>query len=302
MNRRDLLEWTLRSVRRQSYYNVEHIVVDGGSTDGTVEMLAEFGKTYQLRWTSEPDGGIYNAINKGFRMANGTILAYLNSDDLYFPWTVDTVVRSFQSHRRSDLVIGDALKIDETTGRQEIYWTRPFDLDYVRRVGFLVQPTVFMRKAVFDEVGPFDESIRYVADCDFWMRAGSAHDFFKVDELLAIERNHPLTAREVHGERVWDELSAVRSRYVRLTGARHEQLLRQYGIKDRLWRRVYWSMFLLTASIPAALRPRRWREYIQSGHSGVDRPRLLLSLVPWVGRRVAGTVQESSRYWLQPQG
>ena len=85
LNRRELLEWTLRSIRGQSYPDLEHVVVDGGSTDGTLALLAEFEGTYPLRWISEPDGGMYNAINKGLRMASGDILAYLNSDDLYFP-------------------------------------------------------------------------------------------------------------------------------------------------------------------------------------------------------------------------
>jgi glycosyltransferase involved in cell wall biosynthesis len=299
-NRRDLLEWTLRSVRGQSYPNLEHIVVDGGSTDGTLAMLARFEKTYPLRWLSEPDTGMYNAINKGMRLAKGSLLAYLNSDDLYFPWTVETVIAAFGRHPDADFVVGDALKVDDATGRQEVYWTRPFDLDYIKRVGFLVQPTVFMRREAFDAVGPFDESIRYVADCDFWMRAGAAHRFFKVNEFLAIERNHASTVRESEGNLVWDELNAVRSRYVRLNGSVHERMIRSHRLRDRLLRRLYWSAFLLRASLPARIPVGPWRHFIQSGQTGINRRRLLLSLVPRVGPRLAGRVQGPSRHWLEP--
>src|SRR5690349_9655830 len=96
LNRVDLIESTLRSVRSQSYPNVEHIVVDGGSTDGTLEVLRRYEGTYGLRWMSEPDQGMYDAINKGLAMARGEILAYLNTDDLYLPWTIDTVVSTFR--------------------------------------------------------------------------------------------------------------------------------------------------------------------------------------------------------------
>ena len=107
LNRADLIESTLRSVRSQSYPHVEHIVVDGGSTDGTLAVLRRYEGTYGLRWISEPDHGMYSAINKGLAMARGQVLAYLNSDDLYFPWTVETVVAAFRSHPEADLVHGD---------------------------------------------------------------------------------------------------------------------------------------------------------------------------------------------------
>src|SRR5262245_60785129 len=95
LNRAPLLEYTLRSVRGQSYANVEHIVVDGKSNDGTRDLLQRYEPTYNLRWTSESDSGMYAAINRGLGMASGDILAYLNSDDLYFPWTLELVARAF---------------------------------------------------------------------------------------------------------------------------------------------------------------------------------------------------------------
>jgi glycosyltransferase involved in cell wall biosynthesis len=302
LNRRELLEWTLRSIRGQSYPDLEHVVVDGGSTDGTLALLAEFEGTYPLRWISEPDGGMYNAINKGLRMASGDILAYLNSDDLYFPWTVETVVDAFGTHPDADFVVGDALKIDDATGRQDFYWTIPFNLDHIRRVGFLAQPTVFMRRAAFESEGPFDESLRYVADCEYWMRAGVRHRFLKVNEFLAVERNHSSTLRESRGQAVWAELDAVRSRFVRLGGPQHERRERWHGLRSRLWHRLYWSAFLFQASVPARFRRGPWTRFLGSGQTSVQRGRLLVRSIPRLGPRLVGRVLEPSRYWLEPPG
>ncbi|HVO67352.1 MAG TPA: glycosyltransferase, partial [Syntrophales bacterium] len=91
-NRAALIEATIESVLKQTYKNMEYIVVDGGSTDGTLEILEKYRKEGKLKYISEPDNGMYDAINKGFRMASGEILAYLNSDDIYFPWTISTAV------------------------------------------------------------------------------------------------------------------------------------------------------------------------------------------------------------------
>ena len=142
-NRASLLAKTIASVRAQMYTNIEHIVVDGDSTDGTKALLAGLESKYPLRWVSEPDDGMYAAINKGLKMAKGGIVAYLNSDDLYFPWTLDVVVDAFQAHPAADFIYGDALSVDDLSGRQAPYWMLPPNADYIKRVGFFAQPSVF---------------------------------------------------------------------------------------------------------------------------------------------------------------
>jgi glycosyltransferase involved in cell wall biosynthesis len=298
--RANLLRHTMASVRRQTYPHIEHIVVDGGSTDGTADLLrAEEGR-YPLRWVSEPDEGMYHAVNKGLRMARGEILAYLNSDDLYLPWTVETVVRAFERHRDAGFVFGDALAVDDRDGNVKLYLVLPFDLDYVRRVGFLAQPAVFWRRQVFDDVGPFDERLRFVADCDYWMRAGTRHRFVKVLEFLAVERNHDATLRQALGDSVWPELEQVRGRYVRLAGKRHRRMVLRHDIRSRIYYRLYWLLFLLQATLPPALRLPAWRRMLDSGHLDVRRLRLLLRMTPRLGRRLDGTVLGASRHWLEP--
>jgi glycosyltransferase involved in cell wall biosynthesis len=302
LNRRALLEWTLRSVRRQTHPDLEHIVVDGGSTDGTLELLVEYENTYPLRWTSEPDLGMYNAINKGLKLASGDILAYLNSDDLYFPWTVARVVNAFERHPDADFVFGDAAKIDEASGRHELYFTAPFNPDFIRRIGFLVQPTVFIRRAAFESLGPFDESLRFVADCEYWMRAGDRHRFVKVNEFLAVERNHSSTLRESEGPAVSSELKAVRSHFVNLVGPRNDRRVRWHRARNRMWLGAYWLAFLVQTVVPTRLRQGPWKQFLGSAQVSVERRWILPRLIPALGRRFAEHIVRPSRYWLEPNG
>src|SRR5438552_11891163 len=104
---------------------------------------------------------MYSAINKGLSMASGEIQAYLNSDDLYFPWTLEVIVDAFVRHPEIDVLYGDVMDIDDPTGKTKLAWNLPFDLDYLRRTGFLWQPGVFWRRGVFESAAGFDESIQY---------------------------------------------------------------------------------------------------------------------------------------------
>ena len=313
-DRGDLLEWTLRSVRRQTYRNFEHIVVDGGSTDGTLDLLREFGGTYPLRWISEPDPGMYHAINKGLRMSQGDIVAYLNSDDLYFPWTLEVIVEAFAKRPWADLIYGDALNVDDDTGATRLYWMLPFDLDYIRRFRCLLQPAVFWRRGVLDRVGYFDESIKLVADCDYWMRAGASCRFAKVNEFLAIERDHAATLRETMAraagaphprgsdEGYRDELVRVRSRYVLLEGEEHTRALRRHALRARLWTRLYALAFSLLAIVPQPIRRGPWSRLLASGQPRIARLPLFFRQVPKLGRYFAGPAISASRDWLEPEG
>ncbi len=306
LNRAGMLEATMRSVIAQTYPHVEHVIRDGGSTDDTLELLRSYEGRYRMRWTSKPDAGMYHAINDGLAEATGEFAAYLNSDDLYFPWAIETVVRHFQSHPEADFVFGDVLAIDDATGDQQMILNPPFDLDFIRRVGFLTQPAVFWRRGVFGDGKPFDERLRYVADCDCWMRMGDLRRFSKVDEFLAIERNHPGTLRLAVGGPVWTELHAVRSRYVQLQGPDHERRVRRFRLRSKVWSRAYAGMLLIQSLIPRRLRRGRWSGLLNSGRASPSRARLFVRAVPWIGRIPAlkplasGEFLGPSRHWLEP--
>jgi hypothetical protein len=178
----------------------------------------------------------------------------------------------------------------------------PFDLDFIRRFGFLAQPTVFWRREAFEKLGPFDEGLRYVADCDYWMRAGASHRFAKVDEFLAVERNHGATLREMQADELWPELSSVRSRYVRMGGKRHEWMVWRHRARLRQYHKWYLARLLAQSVLPRPLRGAAWHHMLDSGHLEIRRLRLLLRITPILGRFVSGPVLEPGRYWLEPDG
>jgi glycosyltransferase involved in cell wall biosynthesis len=299
LNRAALLERTIRSVRNQTYANFEHIVVDGGSSDATLDVLRQHEGTYPLRWLSEPDSGMYAAINKGMRLATGDIVAYLNSDDLYLPWALEVVAQHFTKHPEADFVFGSAISVDDVTGRQFFYFQLPFDLDYIQRVGFLCQPTVFWRRQATEATQMFDESLHYVADCDFWMRAGRDRRFVRLNEFVAVERNHIGTLRDAQTSALFGELRGVRSRYVRLSGPGHRVASIRHAVRKQFWLRAYWVTYALQSLLPASLRHGPWSRLINSGEPEVRWSLLLLRLIPGSQRRRPPFIR-SSRFWLEP--
>jgi glycosyltransferase involved in cell wall biosynthesis len=281
---------TLQSLREQTYPNIEHIVVDGGSTDGTLEILRAAENDSALRWSSEPDSGMYAAINKGLSRANGEILAYLNTDDSYFPWTVETAVGALEAHPDAGFVFGDLLVL-WADGSLQLDFHSPFRLAYLRRHAFLAQPTVFFRRRVWDAVGPFDESLQLLGDCEYWMRIAGRFPGRKVNEVLALQREHPAAKRYVHSELMDQELDEIRSRYPK-PGRTLGYLARvEAGIQRRR----------LAASFLADVLTGRgdsWPRFLGDDHwrRSVAPARFAATLLPLVGRNFApGAVKEPER-------
>jgi glycosyltransferase involved in cell wall biosynthesis len=165
------LRQTLESIAEQSYRPIEHIIVDGGSEDDTLRVAAEFP---HLRVISEPDNGMYDAINKGLRMAGGSILAYLNGDDLYFPDTVERVVKEFEKDPDTGLAFGYCRYIDpqgeELFVRRYPAYHRTF---YSVLDGSTIpQQATFWRRDVMETAGYFDASFRMAGDFEFFIRSG----------------------------------------------------------------------------------------------------------------------------------
>ena len=156
---------TIESVRRQDYGDVEHIIMDGGSTDGTLDILREYPG---IIWESEPDEGHYHAMNKGMERASGDIVAVLNSDDCYCEGVVSSVVEAFESHGEWDVLFGDVRFVDDAMN--EIYRREEGCFDYdVLRFGCvmpIIDQTIFYRRRVFSELGGLDYK-RFKNCCDF---------------------------------------------------------------------------------------------------------------------------------------
>lgn len=181
---------TIESVLGQDYAPLEYWVMDGGSTDETLEVMRRYGD--RLCWVSEPDGGQAMAINKGWRRARGEIIAWLNSDDTYCAGAVRAAVEVLQRHPELDAVYGQADYVDVHGKVVWPYATRPYDyVELVRSsLNFIPQPAVFLRRGVLDSVGYLDETLSYVMDFDYWLRLGVCHQMGYVPQKLAHLRLH----------------------------------------------------------------------------------------------------------------
>lgn len=168
-NQGKYIEETIQSVLSQDYPDIEYIVIDGGSTDKTVEVLKKYDNF--IKWVSEPDNGQTAAINKGLKVAGGDIVAYLNSDDLYEPGTLSTVAEFFRQNKDIAMVYGDTIHINEQSLPLETHRTGEIDLrKYLMWDFYLPQPSVFFRKEVIDSLGYFDERLHLAMDYDYWIR------------------------------------------------------------------------------------------------------------------------------------
>lgn len=192
LNQGRFIEQTILSIKNQTYPNIEHIIIDGGSTDNTLGIIKKYDGTYNMLWLSEPDDGQSDAINKGWRMARGEIIAYLNSDDTYMPWAVETAVNWLAAHTDVDMVYGDCNIIDESDEVIDQYPATNFDLEEMLcGRNMIPQPAVFLRKKVVEEVGYLDTHLHRTMDYDLWLRIGLKCKVIYIRQLLACFRIHP---------------------------------------------------------------------------------------------------------------
>jgi len=184
------LEGTIRSVLSQAYSRIEYIVVDGGSTDGSQEIIKKYEDQIS-RWVSEEDAGQSSAINKGFRWANGEILAWLNSDDLYTAGTIHSAVKWLQQTPEAGMVYGNGILIDSADHVLDYHDYRTYSALDLLNFHVLLQPTVFLRRKTLDDVGLLNESFDLIMDHEFWIRVASHTRIQHVPEYWAAERSYP---------------------------------------------------------------------------------------------------------------
>lgn len=179
----------IASVANQTYPCVEHVVVDGGSTDESVTVLESASP--RVRWVSEPDRGQSDAINKAFRLSRGEIIGWLNSDDAYFTSdAIDVAVREFERNPDAAVVYGHAALVNAEGLILHTLWVPPFSPRILRLRNFIVQPAAFIRRAA---VAPLlaDETFDYAMDRELWLRLSTRGRFLRVNRILAVDRHHP---------------------------------------------------------------------------------------------------------------
>ncbi|GEM_PF-1067441 len=203
-NQGQFIDRTIQSVLNQDLTaSDEYIICDGGSTDETVEILQ--GYSDRLRWLSEPDQGQADAVNKGMALTTGNIIAWINSDDIYYPGTLNTIRTIFTEHPEIDAIYGDADHIDEQDHSFEAYPTEPWNLQRLQEICYLCQPAVFFRRTLVSNLGPLKTALNYCMDYELWLRYGQTAAFYYISQKLAGSRlyatNKTLSQRaKVHSE------------------------------------------------------------------------------------------------------
>ena len=188
LNGARFLEETIASVLAQDYPHIEYIVMDGGSTDGSLEILKRHEG--RLRWISGRDRGTADAINRGFSLSRGQIFSYLNADDVYLPGAISAAVRSLSADPESSVVYGDAWWVDEAGRRIAPYPVRDFDRPLLARECFICQPASFMRREAFENAGGLDPDLHLTFDYELWMRLARVVEMRRIAETLARSRMH----------------------------------------------------------------------------------------------------------------
>jgi glycosyltransferase involved in cell wall biosynthesis len=226
------LEATLNSVLDQSYEPLEYLVQDGGSTDGTGEILSRFSPRL-AHCESAPDQGQADALNKAFGRARGDILAYLNSDDLFLPGSLDYVARFFATNPDVDVVYGHRILIDGA-GREIGRWVLPpHDADVLSWADYVPQETLFWRRSIWEKVGKrFDTTFRFALDWDLLLRFRDAGARFRrLPRFLGAFRVHPAQKTSAQMETLGlHEMERLRTRALgrQVTQAEIVRHLRRY--------------------------------------------------------------------------
>jgi len=188
LNMGRFVEETLLSVLEQNYPRIEYLVMDGGSSDGTLEILRRYEG--RLRWISQPDRGQADAVNRGFEQTSGAVFAFLNADDTYLPGAVAAAVEALAEHPEAAVAYGNAWHVAKDGGRLAPYPVEPFEPANLSRRCFICQPAAFVRREVFAASGMLDAGLRFAFDYDLWIRIARRHPMVRVDRDLATSRIH----------------------------------------------------------------------------------------------------------------
>lgn len=188
-NQARYLETTIESVLTQDYPRIEYILIDGASTDASVDIIKKYGSKLAY-WVSEKDSGQAEAINKGLVRAKGDIIAWLNSDDYYLPNTVSRVVQVFEENPTVIMVYGNMLAVDERGQTINFLKYKQLSLEDLICFQIIGQPSVFFRRAVLEQLGLLDSSFHFLLDHHLWIRIAQQGKVLHVPQTWSAARYH----------------------------------------------------------------------------------------------------------------
>ncbi|MCC6730585.1 MAG: glycosyltransferase [Chthonomonadales bacterium] len=252
-NQADFLEETIQSVLNQEYPNLEYMIIDGGSTDGSVDIIRRLEDRLAW-WVSEKDRGQAHAINKGLERATGDVFAFLNSDDLYTAGALRRVGAAFRENPPA-LLYGKCRYVDaEGAPMDEFPFHPALDLETVLADNLLPQPSAFVRMDVCREVGRFDETMHYAFDHDYWVRAMlRGYRLSALPELLSLYRLHPSSKTQTSRSHFDADMEKVHGR-VRAESLPPARRRRLRSASARFYRRLAFENYAWEADLRASVR------------------------------------------------
>jgi glycosyltransferase involved in cell wall biosynthesis len=213
-NQGQFLEETIRSILLQGYPNLEYLIVDGGSTDDSVEIIRKYQEHLSF-WVSEPDSGQSDAINKGFARCSGELMNWINSDDVLTPGALQVVAEAFGSEPDAGVFVGAAAHVNHRGRKFAERWptleqiNQPIDW----RKNYFFQPSAFFRRSIWEATGPLNQNLHYVMDVDFWIRAKQHCRFALIEQILSCAREHASAKTTSQQPAMFGELAWVQSQY-----------------------------------------------------------------------------------------
>ena len=203
-NQAAYLEQTIQSVLHQADVQLEYFVIDGASTDGSLEIIQRYASRL-TGWVSEPDSGQAEAINKGFARATGKYIAWLNSDDLHLPGAISKAVSFLEAHPQLGMVFGDAVTIDPNGTQLNQLKFGDWGLEELLGFRIICQPADFIRRSNREQAGYLDPSYHFMLDHQLWLRMARLAPIQHIPEILAAARHHPQAKNVLQAAAFGDE-------------------------------------------------------------------------------------------------